>query len=279
MATDLTEADVRLMLAAKVHVGTKNVDANMRRYIWGAREDSVPIINLGKTWEKLVLAARVIVAVENPTDVCAVSARIFGQRAVFKFAQYTGALCIGTRYISGTFTNHTQKRFVEPRVLIVTDPRTDHQPILEASYMNIPVIAFCDTDANLDHVDIAIPCNNKGDKSIALMYWFLAREVLRMRGVQSRESEWDIMVDLFIYRNPEAEDAKAEDEGFGSETVITVVTDDSKAAASAPVEWDDAPAAVATTTAVSAVAAPVDDWGSAAVTTPWDGEAAAVPAQ
>lgn len=88
------------------------------------------IINLGKTWEKIVLAARIIVALENPEDLVVVSARQFGQRAVFKFAQHTGAQYIGGRYTPGTFTNQIQKQFLEPRVLLVTDPTTDAQVFL-----------------------------------------------------------------------------------------------------------------------------------------------------
>lgn len=192
-----------MMLAANTHIGSKNCDQAMRPYVWRRKQDGVYLINLGKTWEKIVLAARIIVAVENPMDVIAVSARQYGQRAVFKFAQHTGCNYISTRYTPGTFTNQIQKRFVEPRVLIVTDPRTDNQPIKEASYVNIPVIAFADTDAPMKGVDVVIPCNNKGKASIALMYWMLCREVLRMRGQMVRSTPWSVMVDLFMFRDPE----------------------------------------------------------------------------
>jgi small subunit ribosomal protein SAe len=199
----MKEEDLKLLLAANVQVGAKNVSSEMKRYVWRRRADGVQLINLGKTWEKLMLAARIIVAIENPEDVLVVSSRTNGARAVFKYAQATGANYIGGRYTPGTLTNQTNRKFVEPRLLICTDAAADHQPILEASYMNLPCIAFSDTDASTQHVDVVIPCNNKGKISLALMYWLLAREVLRLRGVIPRHEPWSLMMDLFIYRDPD----------------------------------------------------------------------------
>ena len=122
-----TEADIQQLLAAQAHLGTKNTEIKMTPYIWKKRQDGINVINIGKTWEKLVLAARIIATIENPADVCVLSARPYGQRAVLKFAQYTGAQAIAGRFTPGTFTNYITRTFREPRLIIVTDPRTDAQ--------------------------------------------------------------------------------------------------------------------------------------------------------
>merc|ERR1719498_1262108 len=121
----------------------------MEPYVYDRNKDGIHYLDLAKTWEKLMVAARVICAVQakNPKDVLIVSSRQYAQRAVLKFATYTGANYLGGKWVPGTLTNQNTKKFLEPRLLIVCDPRLDHQAIAEATCMNIPVIALCDSDS------------------------------------------------------------------------------------------------------------------------------------
>ncbi|KAM0853080.1 hypothetical protein ACQ4PT_051322 [Festuca glaucescens] len=267
------EQDIQMMLAADVHLGTKNCDFQMERYVYKRRTDGIYIINLGKTWEKLQLAARVIVAIENPQDIIVQSARPYGQRAVLKFAQHTGANAIAGRHTPGTFTNQMQTTFSEPRLLILTDPRTDHQPIKESALGNIPTIAFCDTDSPMRYVDIGIPANNKGKQSIGCLYWLLARMVMQMRGTILPGHKWDVMVDLFFYRDPEEAKEVDEEEALVAPEYGAPLVDN----------WGDLPALSAGPAGAEwggAAPAPVagEGWDAPAVPLPADAAVAAVPA-
>ena len=224
--------------------------------------------------EKIVLAARIIAAVDNPADICVISARPYGQRAVLKFAAHTGAVAIAGRFTPGNFTNYITRSFKEPRLIIVTDPRTDAQAIKEASYVNIPVLALCDTDSPTEFVDVAIPTNNKGRHAIGLVWWMLAREVLRLRGtLASREAEWDVMVDLYFYRDPEAEENK--DSAIADEAKAPGVDEVGTAAIeqgfAGNADWEVSGGGAAAFTAASNPAAPGagTTWDAEAGTTEW----------
>ncbi|GLU22509.1 hypothetical protein SLE2022_385800 [Rubroshorea leprosula] len=274
----LKEADIQMMLAAEVHLGTKNCDYQMERYVFKRRNDGIYIINLGKTWEKLQLAARVIVGIENPQDIIVQSARPYGQRAVLKFAQYTGAHAIAGRHTPGTFTNQLQTSFSEPRLLILTDPRTDHQPIKEAALGNIPTIAFCDTDSPMKFVDIGIPANNKGKHSIGCLFWLLARMVLQMRGIIPPGQKWDVMVDLFFYREPEEAKQQEEEEAVAAPEYGLMGTDFGMGADQWPAQISDAQWP-ADGVQPPIAAAPTDNWTEPVVPPSGDDWDAAAPPQ
>jgi small subunit ribosomal protein SAe len=163
-----------------------------------------------------------------------ISARSYGHRAVLKYAANTGAQAIAGRFTPGSFTNYITRSFKEPRLIIVTDPRVDHQAIREASYVNIPVIALADTDASLQYVDVAIPTNNKARHAIGLIWWLLAREVLRLRGTIPRTPDgWNVMVDMFFYRDPEEVEKQQQEEAVAKATAAGEAEP-----AGAATEWD-----------------------------------------
>lgn len=171
----------------------------MERYIYRVRSDGLYILDVRKTDERIRIAAKFLAKYE-PHDILAVSVRQYGQPAVKKFGEITGAKAIPGRFIPGTLTNPNLDSFVEPEVLVVTDPRADSQALTESKEIGIPTVAFCDSENLLGNVDIAIPANNKGRKSLATLYWLLTRELLKERGVIEKYEEFDVPPTEFEFK-------------------------------------------------------------------------------
>ncbi|HHH99868.1 MAG TPA: 30S ribosomal protein S2 [Thermococcus litoralis] len=183
-------------LAAGVHIGTQQKTKDMKRFIYRVRQDGLYVLDVRKTDERLRAAGKFL-AKFDPDRILAVSVRLYGQKPVKKFGEITGARAIPGRFLPGTMTNPRVKNFFEPDVLIVTDPRADHQAMKEAIEIGIPIVALVDTENLLSYVDLAIPTNNKGRKALALIYWVLAREVLFNRGDINSREDFKVPVEEF----------------------------------------------------------------------------------
>jgi small subunit ribosomal protein S2 len=168
-------------LAAGVHIGTQQKTEDMKRFIYRVRADGLYVLDVKATDERIKMAAKFL-SKFDPSRILVVSARQYGQFPATMFAKVVGAKSLVGRFIPGTLTNPEYRDFVEPDVVVVTDPIGDSQAVKEAVDVGIPVIAMCDTNNMTMHIDIVIPTNNKGRKALALVYWLLAKEIAKLRG-------------------------------------------------------------------------------------------------
>lgn len=182
-------------LASGVHLGTKQKTGDMAPYVYRVRDDGLFVLDFRKADERIGSAAKLI-ANYDPEDVYVVSARQYGQRPVSKFGEVTGVETNAERFIPGTLTNPSYKDYIEPELLVITDPVADEQPLREASTIGVPVIGICDTDNKTKYIDLVIPANNRGRKALALIYWLLAKQVLLERG-DLEEEEFNVPLEEF----------------------------------------------------------------------------------
>jgi len=161
-------------LSSGVHIGMTNKTADMKKFIYKIRPNGLAVLNIGLLDKRIECAANLLA---NTKRILVVSRKEIGHEPAKKFAEVIGAKCVTGRFMPGSLTNPTYKKFFEPAVVIVTDPLADKQTIKEAVQMRLPIIGLADTFNETSYIDIIIPCNNKGKKSLALVYWLLAKQI------------------------------------------------------------------------------------------------------
>jgi small subunit ribosomal protein S2 len=164
-------------MTSGAHIGTRQKTSDIMDFIYKVRNDGLYIIDVKKTDDRIKKAAKFI-SKFDPKEILVVSVRQYGQKPIRKFSEHTGTQVLDGRFRPGTLTNPNSKGFLEPALLVVTDPLADSQALHEAQNTGIPVIGLCDTNNETKYLDIIIPTNNKGRRALALVYWLLTRAVL-----------------------------------------------------------------------------------------------------
>ncbi len=174
-------------LSAGVHIGMKQRAKDMERFIYKIRSDGLSVLNVSLIEERIGTAAKFLSKLSN---ILIVSRKGPGQKPAVKFAELIGGKASIGRFLPGTITNPSFQNYYEPSVILLTDPMVDKQALKEAVKMRIPVIGLCDTFNETSYIDFVIPCNNKGRKSLAMIYWALARDILKERGQIKSDEEF-----------------------------------------------------------------------------------------
>lgn len=183
-------------LKAGIHIGTKFRTKYMEKFIYKTRPDGLSVLNLQKIDERLKLAANFL-AQYKPEEILIVSRRENGWKPVKQFAKHTGVQFFAGRYPPGVLTNPNLENYMEPKVILVTDSWPDRNIVNDAVKTGIPIVALCDTNNQANNIDLVIPCNNKGKKSLGLVFWILANEYLKKTGVLAGGKEIDASIEDF----------------------------------------------------------------------------------
>ena len=196
----MTEEELLLprdtLLSAGTHIGTRMKTRDMEQFIYRVRPDGLFVLDVKKTDERIRITAKLLARFE-PSKIAVAAARLYAQEPVGKFCEVTGAVPIVGRFIPGLLSNPLYPDRIEPDVLIVSDPRADSQAVKEASSVGIPVVALCSTDNEFSGVDLVISTNNKGRRALAIIYWLLARQVLREKGELPQDKDLPLTVEDF----------------------------------------------------------------------------------
>jgi small subunit ribosomal protein S2 len=169
------------LLSAGIHIGTRMKTRDMEPFIYRVRPDGLFVLDVKKTDERVRITAKFLARFEH-AKVAVAAGRLYAQEPVKKFCELTGATPVIGRFIPGLLSNPLYPHRIDPEVIIVSDPRADAQAVREASKVGIPIVALCSTDNEFAGVDLVIPTNNKGRRALAIIFWLLARQVLRERG-------------------------------------------------------------------------------------------------
>jgi small subunit ribosomal protein S2 len=186
----------KMILSTGIRVGTPVKTKYMSPFIVRANPEGLYILDISKTLARIDVAAKFI-GRANISMVAVTTAREYGKTPVEKFCQLTGATAIIGRFMPGTFTNPSLPRYLEPEIVLVTDPQADQQAVSEATRAGVPVIAISNSDNVTSKVDLVIPANNRGRKALATVYWLLAREVLKKQGTINSDSKMTMSINDF----------------------------------------------------------------------------------